>query len=286
MAGTIGKSMKLLTPFILAPAWHGEAHRTARSVKTVNIAAKYGHRTLLTACLLGGLISGLAAPTAPPPAASLDTDPHLAGWWKFDETAGQTAKDTSRHGRDGVLQGSLTFDTQSAPGRLGGALKLDGKDECLQVRGYKGVTGMQARTVAAWIKTPGRAGEIVAWGTDDFGKMWTFGFIRSRVGVTPKGGYLYMSAETSDDAWHHVAVVMRQANPPNLHDHVTLYLDGTEAVIHDIGLLDLWPLETGSEMDVRIGRRFKGLIDDLRLYERALSEEDIKALFTLDAKRP
>jgi hypothetical protein len=67
---------------------------------------------------------------------------------------------------------------------------------------------------------------------------------------------------------------------------VTLYLDGQVAVIHDIGLLDLWPIDTGNELDVRIGRNFKGLIDDLRIYSRVLSEDEIHALFTLDTSRP
>ncbi|MFH1715798.1 MAG: LamG-like jellyroll fold domain-containing protein, partial [Planctomycetota bacterium] len=77
-----------------------------------------------------------------------------------------------------------------------------------------------------------------------------------------------------------------EAELPNLHDDVKLYKDGNLAVIHDIGLLDLWPIETGDELDVRIGRQFKGLIDDVRIYDRALSEDEMKALFTLQSDRP
>jgi len=88
-----------------------------------------------------------------------------------------------------------------------------------------------------------------------------------------------MNESIADDAWHHVAVVVNEADPPNLHDHVRLFKDGEPAVIHDIGLLDLWPIETGNELEVRIGRGFKGLIDDLRVYDRALSEDELNALF-------
>ena len=77
---------------------------------------------------------------------------------------------------------------------------------------------------------------------------------------------------------------MEEAEAPNLHDHVKLYQDGEPAVIHDIGLLDLWPLETGGELDLRIGRRFNGLIDDVRVYDRALSIEEIQALFNVKSK--
>jgi len=219
------------------------------------------------------------APAEQPKPANLDTDAHLVGWWKFDDASGATAADSSKQGRNGTLQGGLSFDKDSVPGRMGKALKFDGKEGFVQVAGYKGVAGTAPWTLAAWIKTKTSKGDILSWGAGDFGKMWTFGFIRGRIGVTPKGGYLYMNDPTDDDAWHHVAVVVEEAKTPNLHDNVKLYRDGEPAKIHDIGLLDLWPIETGSEQDVRIGGKFNGLLDDVRLYDRALSEDEIKALW-------
>ena len=215
--------------------------------------------------------------------ASLDADTNLAGWWKFDDPSGKTAVDSSKHGRNGTLEGGLSFDKDSVPGRTGKALKLDGKGGFVQVTGYKGVTGTRPRTVAAWIKTTGARGEVISWGLDDFGKMFIFSFIRGGIGVTPSGGYLYINARIHDNAWHHVAVVVQEAKLPNLHDDVSLYKDGVLQDIHDIGLLDLWPVDTGSELDLRIGRRFKGLMDEVRVYDRALSKDEIKTLFTLES---
>ena len=218
---------------------------------------------------------------------TLDTDPHLAGWWKLDESSGKTAGDSSKYQRKGTLQGDLSFKKNSAAGKIEKALKLDGNDDYLEITKYKGVTGMRPRTVAAWIKTTTSRGEIISWGSNVFGKMWTFGFVRGRVGIAPKGGYLYINDAVHDDAWHHVAAVMTEAELPNLHDDVKLYKDGVLAEIHDIGLLDLWPLDTGKELDVRIGsRRFKGLIDDVRIYDRPLSEDEINALFKLKSDQP
>ncbi len=88
-----------------------------------------------------------------------------------------------------------------------------------------------------------------------------------------------MNDTISDDKWHHVAVVVEEADLPNLHDDVKLYLDGKPAEIHDIGLLDLWPIETGKELDVKIGRGFRGAIDEVRLYDRALTKQEMKDLF-------
>jgi len=217
---------------------------------------------------------------------TLDTDPNLVGWWKLDETSGATAADSSRHQRHAALKGGLSFERISAPGRAGNAIRLDGKDGSIEVAKYKGVTGTRPRTVAVWIKTPTTQGEILSWGTEDFGRMFTFGFIRGRIGITPRGGYYYMNPETHDDQWHHIAAVVRQAKSPNLHDDVALYLDGVLAEPHDIGLLDLWPIDTGDELNVRIGRGFNGLLDNLRIYDRALADEEISILFRLQSDKP
>jgi hypothetical protein len=233
--------------------------------------------------VLGQRLPGAAAVEKEKP-GGLDADPHLMGWWKFDEASGKTALDSSKHRRGGTLEGGLSFENDSVSGQAGKALKFDGKKGFVQITGYKGVAGTRPRTLAAWIKTATSRGEIVSWGEQDFGKMWVFGFIRGRVGVTPDGGYLYINPAIHDDAWHHVAVVVEEAELPNLHDHVKLYLDGTLAEIHDIGLLDLWPINTGSNLDVRIGRGFQGLIDDVRLYDRALSREELKTLFMSQRK--
>ncbi len=206
--------------------------------------------------------------------ASLDSDPRLALWLKMDEAAGSAVADSSGRGRNGALQGEW----QRVAGRHGQALQLDGKGSA-EITGYKGIPGAKPRTVAAWIRTKVSGGEVISWGLNDAGRMWTFGFIRGRMGITPKGGYLYMRDEIHDGKWHHAAAVLTGGDPPNLHDDVKLYLDGKPAAIHDIGLLDLWPIDTGGEIDVRIGRGFEGCLDDVRLYERALSKDEITTLF-------
>ncbi len=217
---------------------------------------------------------------------TLDTDPNLAGWWKFDEVSGKTAADSSMHRRKGVLKGGLSFEDNSVSGRVGKALKFGGRGNYIEITKYQGVTGTRPRTVTAWLKTRASRGEITSWGANDFGQMWNYGFVRGRIGLTPNGGYYYINDEVQDDKWHHVAIVLLEAELPNLHDDVRLYKDGEIAEIHDIGLLDLWPVNTGKDIDVRIGWRFTGLLDDVRIYNRPLSEDEIKALYKLQSNQP
>jgi len=147
-------------------------------------------------------------------AEDADTDPHLVGWWKLDDEAGTAAVDSSEHGRDGALADGLSFEANSVPGRVGKALRLDGETGVLRIPDYKGVVGTQSRTVAVWIKTTESKGQVITWGEGDFGKMWNLTFIRGRLGITPDGGYLYMNAPVHDDAWHHVAAAVEEAELP------------------------------------------------------------------------
>jgi hypothetical protein len=213
----------------------------------------------------------------------VEPDPNrgLAGWWKMDEDSGTVAADSSGNGRDGTLMGNVSFDSNSVEGQVGKALRLEGEGVQVQITGYKGVTGTAPRTVAAWIKTEHDNGQILSWGREEGGAMFNFGFVpgRKRVGVTPEGGYLYMKDSTTDNKWHHVAAVVEEAELPNLYDNVKLFLDGDAAVIHDIGVLDLYPIQTGSDLDVSIGKGFSGALDDVRLYDRPLTEQEIELLY-------
>jgi hypothetical protein len=207
--------------------------------------------------------------------AEVPRDEGLVAWWTFDQTEGNTVRDASPAGHHASLEGPV----KCVPGRLGQAAAFDGQSTLLRVPGFKGIGGSKARTVTAWIKTDTPTGEILRWGTPEPGRMWIVGFIRGRIGINPRGGYLYVNDPLHDNQWHHVAVVLEEASPANLHDHAHLYVDGRPAVIHDIGLLDLWPIDTGDQLDVEIGRGWKGLLDDLRIYARALSEEEIAGLY-------
>ena len=64
---------------------------------------------------------------------TLDTDPNLAGWWKFDDTAGKTAVDSSKFKRKGTLKGELEFGKTSVEGKIGKALKFAGKEDVVEI---------------------------------------------------------------------------------------------------------------------------------------------------------
>lgn len=227
-------------------------------------------------------LAGAAAEKKP---VALDKDPHLVGWWKFEETKGATAADSSKAKHNGTLSGGFTFDAASVDGKVGKGIKLTA-DQYVEIKGYKGVTGTKPRSVAAWFKTKRNRGDIAIWGARDSGKQFRVGHIRGRLGITPFGGYYYMKEYTNDDKWHHIVLVITESELPNLHDNVRIFVDGKVAEVDDIGLLDLLPIETAKEADVRLGTGFEGLLDDVRIYSRALVLDEAKTIYQGKSSKP
>ena len=199
-------------------------------------------------------------------------DHGLMGYWKLD---GDTA-DSSSYDRVGTLYGNPVWDPN---GRINGALKLDGDGDYVKIISYKGISGANSRTVCAWIKT-NSGDEILSWGGDGDGEKWVFrvrpeGQIRLGVG----GGGIIGSTIVNDGFWHHVAAVLLNDGTPDAND-IKLYVDGIEESTTSTSQT----INTAISYKVKIGvfgsslRYFNGLIDDVRIYNRALSEEEIDIL--------
>ena len=89
----------------------------------------------------------------------------------------------------------------------------------------------------------------------------------------------------ADGQWHHVAVTWSDDGTPDIAD-AKLYVDGQ---LDTGGSSSGCSINTASEDDVCIGKSihdkpFLGLIDDVRIYARAMSTEEIKTLIHLYKK--
>ena len=74
-------------------------------------------------------------------------DASLVGWWKFDETAGTIASDSSGYGNDGTFVGNPRW----APGQINGALEFDGTDDNVYAESVQLPTN--AFTFALWFNS-------------------------------------------------------------------------------------------------------------------------------------
>ncbi|UCD29864.1 MAG: PD40 domain-containing protein, partial [Planctomycetota bacterium] len=199
----------------------------------------------------------------------------LIAHWKLDEIDGDIAYDKIG-GNDGICHGNPLW--QSSGGKANGALQLDGIDDYVSTP-FILDPAKGSLSAFAWIKG-GEPGQAIISQTGDFGGTW--------LGINPSGnnlmtgfssmyfGALVSEAVVTDGQWHRVGLVY---DLDSLHR--LLYVDGV-LVAEDVTVVSGMPsdggLYIGASKDLDAASFFSGLIDDVRIYNKALSADEIAAL--------
>ncbi|NIR62686.1 MAG: hypothetical protein GWO10_02545 [candidate division Zixibacteria bacterium] len=204
-------------------------------------------------------------------------DPNLVALWELDESSGYTASDSSGNGNHGTLNDPPVW--RPLGGMIKGALDFDGKDDFVdngKTASQLGIGGNNPRTITAWVFTRSFiGGGIYEMGQDGSGAdgqdfslraKWVDNNWRVQYwGATYDTDFTY----TSKNKWVHFA---------HVHDgsYTRVYADGQEVV--NVSRI----LNTTNNKTFRLGRwqnnYFDGLIDDVRIYNRALGTDEIKSL--------
>lgn len=205
----------------------------------------------------------------------------LIAWWKLDESEGRTAADSSGNGNNATVQGDP--DWRPAGGKIAGAIDLGGDGDFLDVANESAFDFAGEVTVAAWINAealdkPWQA--IVtkgdsAWRIQRNNETDTLEFACSGLDL-PNGnqyGSLLGSRSISLNEWYHVAGTYDGSKMCLYVDGV---LDASQEASGGINVNDAL-VQIGSNAEM--GDRFwSGLLDDIRVYNYALSDADIAAL--------
>ncbi|MBN1126329.1 MAG: right-handed parallel beta-helix repeat-containing protein [Sedimentisphaerales bacterium] len=187
-------------------------------------------------------------------------------------------------GHDGNVLGDPTFVNQSNAKVGNGAIRLDG-DDVIILEGYKGVNGVSGRTCMAWINTTVPSGDIFWWGDPDHsGGLWNIRLnYLGNLHFQTNGGAIFGDSVITTGKWIHIAVVL----PEGLWGtrELELYVNGVRETNTTVTAAVINTLDGN---DVRIGadnsgHYFSGLIDDVRIYDRALSSTEIAALYAQQA---
>ena len=202
----------------------------------------------------------------------------LVGTWEFDGTtqSNPTLKE---------LAGRITGGAKYVDSPLGQALDFDGKDDSVEVPRSKTMSvGTGNFTVAAWIRpTELRQAGIVVLGKYGWTHGWIFdmpnsqGILRLETSDSnnePNGTVKSRPGVIRPNQWQHVAAVVRRGK-----NQTQLFVNGYPVGQGTIksGVLD------NLKLGLTIGRvpeanLFKGQIDSVRLYNRALDDAEIQAL--------
>jgi len=209
----------------------------------------------------------------------------LVAYWSFDEGSGDVAHDYSGNGNDGMIYGADWVDAI-----CGSALDFDGVDDYTECGNTLLIE--DDFTISSWIKFP----DLTAWDNRQYiiskhkeHANWSGGWI---LVVNPTGtimfghysaGVEHITTEhsliTNEDQWYHVAITFDD-NTNNYH----LYLDGSEvmSLTADINILDNdFPVYIGAMYNVDgLPDDFSTvIIDEVLIYDRALSYDEIRLLY-------
>jgi len=202
----------------------------------------------------------------------------------FDEGSGTIAKDSSGYGNDGTIYGA-TWTT----GVSGKALSFDGVNDYVDCGNDESLDITDAVTIAAWVNPAnsgqggyGRIVDKLDSSADRNGYDFTVKSGTPQLRVKFHTGDAGIVLESTDDSvnkneWTHVAVTYdKDAGSNNLK----IYING----LQDNQGADTDAIPTSS-VNLRIGnsqswaRAFDGIIDEVRIYNRALTESEIRALY-------
>ncbi len=202
------------------------------------------------------------------------SDANLIAYWAFDEGSGAITYDSAGD-NDGTIYGP-----NWTTGQIDGALEFDGVDDYVSFGTGPAITGTGPFSVLAWVQTGNTEAQPVLTQRSEGSATGSYGvavLADGRVQFhTYNGGYglLFQSDVTVNDGlWHHVAAVRTNSTDGEI------YVDGS-AVGSGSG-----PARSLNNVQVWIGRvftgpsYFDGVIDDVRVYERALSGEEVEQLY-------
>lgn len=207
----------------------------------------------------------------------------LVGCWSFDEGDGNAVKDSSKSGHDGALSGA-----KRVKGVVGSALEFNGLSDFANVSIPGSGLVDKAVSVEAWIQSTGNNvnANLVFAGPEslDFG-IWIQGG-RFFAGIWNSDGAQCSAVSPSGPTpgqWYHVAMTCDF----NTDKTVKLYIDGKLISTNPAVGTAIRSAHTTIDIGGRTPNAsyFNGIIDDVKIYNRALSEEEIRKPYEDHLKR-
>lgn len=215
----------------------------------------------------------------------LNLNTGLVGHWPLDESSGLTASDASGNGNDGTLTNMTGAEWTS--GKVAGGLAFDGIDDEVIVPDHDILDGMDQMSIAFWIyptivdgNPRGPISKRVHWTTEYSYGIFLYTGHHLTIDISGNNNRFACPSVMQANRWYHITVVFDGTLPED--DRVTVYMDG--ALEHTAYESSTAIPNTSS--DFIIGHLFgnnsgyfAGTIDDVRLYNIALTEQEILALY-------
>ena len=199
----------------------------------------------------------------------------LVGHWTMDgkdtnwlsSTVGTTT-DRSGNGNTGTLT-NMSQSTSPVLGKIGQAMKFDGSNDRINVPSMSSLSSVSA---SAWFKIQGSMTTYARIMEQGANTMWAILCINNTISIQNVSTFTTSPLTYNDGKWHH----MTMTGSPTT---IKLYIDGllvnsrSEAIATGASGITIGEYGGGG------GYVFNGSIDDVRIYNRVLSDTEIKQLY-------
>lgn len=209
----------------------------------------------------------------------LPSNKHLVGHWSFNEGSGMIAHDESIYGNHGTLVNMEEGDW--VDGVVGKALDFDGENDYAGVLASESLVLTDKITIAAWVYSRGPTEEARQQMVVARSYEWRFGSnapSSNAFGFYAPPPYTgsWMSTTISRNTWHFIVFTYDKSFGSN---NAKLYVDGdlknqmdADGDLTSVGSIHIGTHGSGTY-------HFNGLIDEVRIYKRALMATEGKALY-------
>jgi hypothetical protein len=228
--------------------------------------------------------SGPPLPPLPSPKEPEFLKKGLVAYYPFNGNA----KDESGNGNDGEVNGAtLTTDRH---GKVERAYDFDGKDDLIRIPSSQSINAIESFGITFWVKAKkaqnpdshGYVSLLTRWdqtNANDWFGIWLVGFSSVSTATWPNR-QVTQSAPLQKEVWQHVVYT---------HDASggSIYIDGELKSQRKLSIRlreTSIPIIIGADnfRSKRMFRFFTGQLDDIRIYNRALSEAEVKALYEFE----
>ena len=226
--------------------------------------------------------------------ASASLNDGLLIYLPFDERSGQTAADQSGNGNDAKLVDGAKWKPNN--GKIGGAVELDGAGAVVEdPNGADYINGLDAFSISVWVKSDSVGHDRgIIFGTDPDGGDHTFGLrydaaswatpggtnlIKGGISTTGGGQAYEGQSDVQTTDWQHLVFTWKSGEKLSLYVDGELDDDPTHNDDGKVGTISgATKLFVGKGAKDNNATSWPGLIDDIRIYDRVLTEAEIADL--------
>ena len=220
----------------------------------------------------------------------------LVGWWKLDESGVSTAADSTGNGHTGTLHNNPTW--QPSGGQFDGALSFDEVDDYVTVTDFDYTNESDEFSLGFWFKLADVSGSgyqyVFSHGLEqEYNNLDIYfreseksdpGTLTTRIRLNTGGKWQVSTpAALADGQWHMYTITVSSV------DGATVYIDDesvlTNSAIKGASFNPGTALYLGAREDLNPDRHYgspaadDGLLDDVRLYNYALTPDDVDLLY-------